>query len=165
MMKYEAEINGRQVNIELDERDARVSAAIDGRAYEVEAVRPQEGVYLLFEGQRVYEARVWKSQAGAMVVHLRDRVFNIGIIDRKHWRPGLDHGQEGRQQLIAPMPGKVIKVLLNAGDEVEAGQGVVIVEAMKMQNEIKSPKSGRVVEVRVSEGDTVNANQPLAIVE
>jgi biotin carboxyl carrier protein len=63
------------------------------------------------------------------------------------------------------MPGKVVRVLLRTGDEVDLGQGVVVVEAMKMQNEIKSPKSGRVVEIRVSEGATVNASQVLAVVE
>jgi biotin carboxyl carrier protein len=63
------------------------------------------------------------------------------------------------------MPGKVVRVLLGAGDDVAAGQGVVVVEAMKMQNEIKSPKAGRIIEVRVSEGATVNSNQVLAVVE
>ena len=63
------------------------------------------------------------------------------------------------------MPGKVVRVLLAPGNEVDAGQGVLIVEAMKMQNEIKSPKQGHVVEVRVSEGETVSANQVLAVVE
>jgi biotin carboxyl carrier protein len=63
------------------------------------------------------------------------------------------------------MPGRVVRVLLQAGDEVAAGEGVVVVEAMKMQNEIKSPKAGRVLEVRVTQGATVNANQVLAVVE
>ena len=72
---------------------------------------------------------------------------------------------EGRQNLVAPMPGKVIRVLVAQGDEVAVGQGVVVVEAMKMQNEIKSPKAGIVVEVRVTAGATVNANQVLAVVE
>ncbi len=164
MMKYEAEIDDRQVNIELDERDNRVSATIDGRSYDVEVLRPEEGVYLFFAGERVYEARVWKSQT-QMSVRIGDQVFDANIIDRKHRRPGADHSEEGEQTLIAPMPGKVVKVLLCAGDEVAAGQGVVVVEAMKMQNEIKSPKAGRVIEIRVKEGDTVNAGQTLALVE
>lgn len=164
MMKYEAEIDGRQVNIELDERDNRVSAIVEGRSYEVEVLRPEEGVYLFFAGETVYEARVWKSQT-QMSVRIGDQVFSASIIDRKHRRPGADHSEEGQQTLIAPMPGKVVKVLLKAGDEVAAGQGVVIVEAMKMQNEIKSPKAGRVVEIRIAEGDTVNAGQSLATVE
>jgi biotin carboxyl carrier protein len=165
MMKYEAEIDGRPVGIELDEREDRLSSTIDGRAYAVEVLRPEEGVYLFFAGERVYEARVWKTQSGKMSVRINSQVFDANIIDRKHRRPGADHGAEGQQTLIAPMPGKVVKVLLDAGDEVATGQGVVIVEAMKMQNEIKSPKAGRVIEIRVKEGDTVNAGQMLAIVE
>jgi len=63
------------------------------------------------------------------------------------------------------MPGKVVRILLKPGEEVAAGQGVVVVEAMKMQNEVKSTRSGRVSEIRISEGDTVNGNQVLAVVE
>ena len=164
-MKYEAEIDGRAVTVELEERDGRVTARVGGRAYEIDVARPEDGVYLLFVGDEVYEARVWAEAAGASRVKLRDRLLQVKIIDRKQRRGAADHGPEGQQQLAAPMPGKVVRVLCAAGDEVTAGQGVVVVEAMKMQNEIKSPKAGRVVEVRVSEGATVTANQVLAIVE
>jgi biotin carboxyl carrier protein len=164
-MKYEAEINDKIVSIELDERDGSVSALIDGRAYRVEVAHPEEGVYLFFVDERVYEARVSKSPAGSLSVSVRGQVFAANIIDRKHRRHKGEHGEEGQKQLAAPMPGKVVKILLGAGDEVSAGQGVVVVEAMKMQNEIKSPKTGRVLEIRVKEGDTVNANQVLAVIE
>jgi biotin carboxyl carrier protein len=63
------------------------------------------------------------------------------------------------------MPGKVVRILLGPGDEVAAGQGVVVVEAMKMQNEVKSTRPGRVSEIRVAEGETVNGNQILAVIE
>jgi biotin carboxyl carrier protein len=86
-------------------------------------------------------------------------------VDRKHRRQHSEHDNEGRQQLTAPMPGKIVRVLLSVDEAVASGQGVVVVEAMKMQNEIKSPKSGRVVEIRVNEGDTVDAGQVLAVVE
>jgi biotin carboxyl carrier protein len=163
-MKYEAEIDGQPLIIEFDQRDGRVSATIDGRAYDVEVLRPEDGVYLILAGEHVYEARVSPDTSGKFNVRIRDRVFSARLIDRKHRRHGEEHSQEGPQQLIAPMPGKVVRVLLQEGDEVEAGQGVVIVEAMKMQNEIKSSKKGRVLEVRVSEGETVNANHVLAVV-
>jgi biotin carboxyl carrier protein len=163
-MKYEAEINGRQMTVELEERDGHLTAAVGERRYEIEVARPEAGVYVLFVGDEVYEAHVW-AEGGARRVKLRDRTFEAKIIDRKHRRGAADHGIEGRQQLTAPMPGKVVRVLCAAGDEVTAGQGIVVVEAMKMQNEIKSPKAGRVTEVRVSEGATVTANQVLAIVE
>ena len=72
---------------------------------------------------------------------------------------------EGAQNVLAPMPGKVVRLLVNAGDTVDAGQGLVVVEAMKMQNEIKSPKKGIVKKVGVKEGAAVNAGDLLATVE
>jgi len=164
-MKVEAEINGRQVVIDLDERDGRLTARIGDRAYELDVERPEDGAYLLFVGEEVYEARVWAEETGTLRIKLRDRIYQAKIVDRKHRRGAAEQGAEGQQQLTAPMPGKVVRVLCAAGDEVAAGQGVVVVEAMKMQNEIKSPKAGRVAEVRVSEGATVTANQVLAVVE
>jgi biotin carboxyl carrier protein len=164
-MKYEAEIDGRRASIEMDERDGRIRATVDGRGYDLEVARPEEGVYLLSSGDHVYEAHVWSGESKSISVKLRGRLFTANIIDRKHRRSAAETAGEGQQFLTAPMPGKVVRVLLSAGDEVAAGQGVVVVEAMKMQNEVKSPKSGRVVEVRVAEGATVNANQVLAVVE
>ena len=66
---------------------------------------------------------------------------------------------------MAPMPGKVVRLLCAAGDQVTAGQGVAVVEAMKMQNEVQSPKAGQVLELRVREGQTVNAGEVLAVIE
>jgi biotin carboxyl carrier protein len=165
-MKYEAEINGNLLSIELEESGGRVSALIDGeRRYLVEATRHEEGIYSIFVGDRVYEARVWQAGPNLFCVNLRGQDFNVSIIDRRHRRSAAATVEEGQQFLTAPMPGRVVRVLLGPGDEVKAGQGVVVVEAMKMQNEIKSPKSGRIVEVRVAEGATVNANQVVAVVE
>ncbi|MEK6320745.1 MAG: biotin/lipoyl-containing protein [Acidobacteriota bacterium] len=164
-MKYEVEVQGREVSIELEERNGRVQARIGSRDYDLEVVSPEEGVYTFLAGDRVYEANVWASEPDSLRVKIGGHLFSTKIIDRKHRRPTIEHGTEGRQNLIAPMPGKVVRVLLGPGDEVRTGQGVVVVEAMKMQNEIKSPKSGHIVEVRVIEGATVNANQVLAVVE
>lgn len=164
-MKYETEIDGRAVTLELEERDGHVTAQVGDRLYELEVARPEAGAYLLFIGNEVYEALAWAEDGGGLRIKLRDRIFQAKLIDRKQRRGAADHGLEGQQPIIAPMPGKVVRVLRAAGDEVVAGQGVVVVEAMKMQNEIKSPKDGRVSEVRVSEGVTVTANQVLAMVE
>lgn len=164
-MKYEVEIEGRETTIEVEQRNGRVQARVGVRHYDLEVVTPEEGVYTFLLGDRVYEANVWASEPNSLRVKISGHLFSTKIIDRKRRRPTIEHGTEGRQNLIAPMPGKVVRVLLGAGDQVTQGQGVVVVEAMKMQNEIKSPKSGHIVEVRVSEGATVNANQVLAVVE
>jgi biotin carboxyl carrier protein len=93
------------------------------------------------------------------------REFRAEVIDPRSWRRrhGAGIELEGRQQLVAPMPGKIVRVLAAAGQEVTAGQGLLVIEAMKMQNEIRSPKSG-IVEKLAREGQTVNAGEVLAIV-
>lgn len=164
-MKYEAEIDGKQVGIELEQRNGRITARVNERSYDVEVVQPEDSAYLLFVRDKVYEARAWGDESGSLRIKLRNRVFDVKIKDRKRMPAAAEQGIEGRQQLITPMPGKVVRILLKAGDEVRAGQGVVVVEAMKMQNEIKSSKDGRVAEIRVSEGATVIANQVLAVIE
>jgi biotin carboxyl carrier protein len=163
-MKYEAEIDGHQISLEIEQRNGRVLATIGQRSYDLEVESPEPGVYLMFLGNEVHEARVWSADMGALRVKLGSRQFTASIIDRKHRRT-VEHRPEGPQQLTAPMPGKVVRVLLKPGDEVAAGQGVVVVEAMKMQNEIKSPKAGRILEVRVAEGENVDNKQVLAVVE
>jgi len=164
-MKYEVEIQGLEATIELEQHNGQIEARAGERHYNLDVISPEEGVYTILLGDRVYEANVWASEPNSLRVEINGQRFSIKIIDRKHRRPALERGIEGRQHLVAPMPGKVVRVLLAAGDPVNQGQGVVVVEAMKMQNEIKSPKSGHIVEVRVSEGATVNANQVLAVVE
>lgn len=164
-MKYEVEIRGQQVSVELEQSGPRIVARVGNRDYDLEFFSPEEGVYTFLDGDRVYEANVSSVDDTSLRVLIGSRVFATKIIDRKHRRSSVEHTIEGRQNLVAPMPGRVVRVLHSAGDEVAAGEGVIVVEAMKMQNEIKSPKSGRVVEVRVVEGATVNANQVLAVVE
>lgn len=164
-MKYEAEIQGRQLSVEFEQNGERIVARVGTREHDLEFFSPEEGVYTFLEGDRVYEAHVSPLDETSLRVLIGSRVFATKIIDRKHRRPIAEHAIEGRQNLVAPMPGRVVRILLQAGDEVALGQGVLVVEAMKMQNEIKSPKAGCVLEIRVVEGATVNANQVLAVVE
>src|SRR4030095_14123093 len=130
-LKYEVEIQGQATSIELEQHNGRVQARIGAREYDLEVVSPREGVYTFLLGHRVYEADVWVPEPNSFRVNIGGRVFLTKIIDRKHRRATIEHGTEGRQNLIAPMPGKVVRVLLSAGDQVTQGQGVIIVEAMK----------------------------------
>jgi len=164
-MKYEADIDGVRKLIQIERKNGVIYANVDERNYEVKLVQPEAGVYLLFQDDHVYEARVCQVEENSFTVKLGPRVFSARFIDRKHRRSSTDGTAPGQRHLTAPMPGKVTRVLLSQGAQVNAGQGVVVVEAMKMQNEVKSPKTGQLVEVRVKEGDTVTANQILAVVE
>ena len=168
-MKLNAEVGAERLAVELRREGGRVFAEVGGRAYELEARETGEGEYLILHEGRVYDCRVSVEEGarGAAVVSLRGRAYSVKLTDPKRLRgAGVAHGADaGRAQVVAPMPGKVVRVLVEAGEQVEAGQGVVVVEAMKMQNEMKSPKGGTVTELRAEAGATVNAGDVLAVIE
>jgi biotin carboxyl carrier protein len=170
-MKLNAEIDGEQVALEVKRERGRVSAEVGGRLYELEAREVGAGEYLLIHGARVYECRAGAEPGaagrGALRVSVGAREYGVRLTDPKHLRGAGSGGAEqgGRAQVKAPMPGKVVRVLVEAGQAVESGQGLVVVEAMKMQNELKSPKSGTVAELRAEPGSTVNAGDVLVVVE
>jgi len=168
-MKLIVEIDGEKRELEIKLDGSRVAAEVDGRRYEIEAHSSQEGVYLLLSEGRVYECRVSPQGAGreALDVTVGSRAFRATVTDPKHLRAtqSASAKKDGTAQILAPMPGKVVRVLVEAGAEVEEGAGIVVVEAMKMQNEMKSPKSGKVTTINVTAGATVNAGDVLAVVE
>jgi len=170
-MKLHVEIEGEKVLLEVEREGGRVVAEAGGRRYELEVRGVGEGEYLLLHEGRVYECRVEQAQGarerGEMRVAVGAGEYAVTLTDTKHLRGARiaagEHG--GRAQVVAPMPGKVVRVLVERGQAVESGAGVVVVEAMKMQNELKSPKAGTVVELRVEPGATVNAGEVLAVIE
>jgi biotin carboxyl carrier protein len=164
-MKLEVEIRGRRRSVEITERDGRLLCALDGKPVDADAVEVAEATYSILLGGESFEVRVYQSPDGLHVMS-RGEEFLAHVRDPRRMarRAGGGLEAQGRQQVSAPMPGKVVRVLAQAGDKVEHGQGLVVVEAMKMQNEIKSPKSGAVERVLVSEGQNVNAGQPLVVV-
>jgi biotin carboxyl carrier protein len=107
-------------------------------------------------------------RGSSLRVRVSDSVFPMEILDERRLRLRRAAGRfhaEGKQTVTSAMPGKVVKVLVKAGDLVREGQGLVVVEAMKMENEMKSPKDGKVVEVLVREGQAVEGNAKLCAVE
>jgi biotin carboxyl carrier protein len=165
-MVYNVTIDGAEHRIELDLVAGRWRCLLDGREVEMDAVlvRP-DLLSLLVEGM-AYEIR--REQVdGDSRVWVGDQLHSAEVRDPKSLRGRklrADH-DKGARRLVAPMPGKVIRFLVRENSPVEAGQGVVVVEAMKMQNEIKSPKKGTVLRLAVAEGAAVNAGDVLAIVE
>ncbi len=124
-------------------------------------IEVEPGVYSILVNGASYEVRV---EAGH--VYVGQRQFDYTIDDPRQWtRSGGSAGGQGRAAIVAPMPGKIVRVLVKAGDEIESGQGIVVVEAMKMQNEMKAPRSGRVAAVNVKQNDSVNAGVVLAVIE
>lgn len=142
--------------------------AAGGDAVECEAsmVEVAAGGYSILVDGRVYEVQVGQDPRGGLQVDIDGRRVSVDVRDPRGFRRSGGAGSgEGRQSVAAPMPGKVIRILVAEGDQVEAGAGLVVVEAMKMQNEMKAPKSGRVTQMKAREGDTVAAGDVLAVIE
>ena len=164
-MKLTVELNGKTRTVEMTRAGGRISYAIDGAAREADAIEVAPGVYSILMGGQCFEARV-EPAPGRLSIYVAEREYTVKIRDPRSW-PGRLAGApafEGRQQVTAPMPGKIVRILAQAGQPIEAGQGLVVVEAMKMQNEVRSPKSGQVERILVSEGQSVNAGEVLAVV-
>ena len=170
-MKFEIQLKGitgqRRHLVELERNGTGYRVILDGRAVAADATQVSPNTISVLLGGQAYEVHVTPALAGTVKLQCGPSEFTAEIQDPRAWR-GRKQGTleaEGRQQIVAPMPGKVIRLLVGAGDEVEAGQGLVVVEAMKMQNEIRSPKKGKVDRVLAKEGQNVNAGEVLAWVD
>jgi biotin carboxyl carrier protein len=170
-MKFEIELYGaegaKKHIVELEPAAAGYRVLLDGQAVNADAALVAPGcVSVLIDGQ-AFEVHVTPSFDGTVKLQSGPHEFTAEIDNPRTWK-GRRHAAvdaEGRQHIVAPMPGKVIRLLANTGDEVEAGQGIVVVEAMKMQNEIRSPKKGKVERLHVKEGQNVNAGEVLAWID
>lgn len=169
MIRLKAEVDGEQHNIRIQRKGQLLSAEVDGRVYELEVRNPVDGEYLIRRGTHVYNCRVETTgkQPQALDVDIRGKNYAVRLIDPKRLRGVQSAGEHdhGSAQIVASMPGKVVRLLVEVGTQVEAGAGIVVVEAMKMQNEMKSPKSGVVVSLNAIDGATVNAGDVLAVIE
>ena len=165
-MVYGVTIDGKNYRLELERTEAGWRCRLDGRDLQVDAVLARRDVLsVLIEGNS-YEI---KREPGAA-----DMYLSVGSVrylaelrDPKSLRSrrGAAGDEKGPKKLLAPMPGKVVRVLVSEDEEVQTGQSLLVVEAMKMQNEIKSPKKGRVQKIVAAEGANVNPGDVLAIVE
>jgi biotin carboxyl carrier protein len=167
-MKLHAEIGDTKHEIEIKREDGKVFADVDGRTYELEVSEPESGVYLLKHNGHVVEAVTSAGKSAEPVnVRIGSHEFDIKLVDPKRLRSTDSgaHHEDGVVEIKAAMPGKVVRVLLHVGSAVEKGDSVLVVEAMKMQNELKSPKTGVVKNIRVDEGSTVSAGDVLATIE
>ena len=168
-MKLKALIGDREEELLIKLEEGRISAEIGNRVYELEVREIEPNCYVFFFHHNVHECRVTERAAEKETfdVTLHGRSHEVTIVDPKRLRSGQnsDRHHHGVAEIRAPMPGKVVRVQTAAGDTVEKGVGIVVVEAMKMQNEMKSPRGGVVVSINVKTGDTVNAGDVLAVIE
>jgi biotin carboxyl carrier protein len=166
-MKLELEIDGQRIEVEFTFVDGVAKLNFAEVSHEAQVTEPEPGQFTVLINNRIYRCALEQSPNGDTEVIVNGRRVPVAARDKKHLRGGAGGaaGATGRVVLSSPMPGKIVRVMLSAGDEVTAHQGVMIVEAMKMQNEVQSPKAGKVAEIKVAEGQTVNAGEPLAVIE
>jgi len=164
-MNLTIEFEGAAWPLELSREGEEWRFRLRGADERCALVRQAEpDVYSVLLDGRSYDARIEEAPEGLVVVIAGHR-FEIGVRDpRRLSRKHAGLGQEGRQNVTAPMPGKVVRVLVSPGDEVAAGQGLLVVEAMKMQNELKALRRGRVETIAAREGATVTAGEVLATI-
>jgi len=171
-MTFEIDINGRTRSVSIERGEpGRFRVTVDGALHQVDAVRVGvHGLSLLVDGSEQVSREVQVTPAtarGELLLTLGGRTVAATVNGRRTGRAGVEGGAGGHgdQSVVAPMPGRVLRVLVGPGDEVAARQGVVVVEAMKMENELRSPKAGRVKEVNVAAGTLVEAGRVLLVVE
>ncbi len=166
-MRYVILREGKEVPAEIAEQSHGYRITLGDKSYDVDSVRVVGDLYSLAVSGKSYEATVHKSAPDEFRVHLYDGMRSVTLLTPldlalrgKSASPGPSHGS-----LRAPMPGRVVKVLVKEGDGVEKGAGVVVVEAMKMQNELCAPISGLVKAIKAREGDAVERNAELVVIE
>jgi biotin carboxyl carrier protein len=165
-MVYEVIVDGRAYRLELAKAGNRWQCSLDGQNFDIDAVIPRRDVLSLVVDGCVYEIQ---REPAATDLHLSvgGARFAVELRDprslRSRQRAGGD--KKGPRKILAPMPGRIVRLLVAENSAVEVGQGIVVVEAMKMQNEIKSPKKGVVKKISATPGAAVNPGDVLAIVE
>ena len=168
-MRLNATIGDYQTEVAVRREGSRAVAEVDGRRYDLDLHEGIPDCYLLIADARVFDCRLEsKPESGEPVgVLVGGLHYLVTLTDPKRLRSASSAGlhSDGAARVIAPMPGKVVRVLVEVGAQVEPGDGIVIVEAMKMQNEMRSPTSGTVVALNVQAGATVNGGDVLAVIE
>jgi biotin carboxyl carrier protein len=165
-MVYDITIDAKDYRVELERAEAAWRCRLDGRAIQVDALLARHDVLSVLIDGKAYEI---KREHTATDTHLW--VGSVRYLAKVRdprslrGRKGADADEKGPKKVLAPMPGRVVRVLIGEEQTVEAGQSILVVEAMKMQNEIKSPKKGVVQKIVATAGANVNAGDVLAIVE
>jgi biotin carboxyl carrier protein len=166
-MKFVATLDGAEHQLEVEELTAHVlRLKIGEREFEVDVNRVGLLSYSILIDNRSFDCEIVR-EGDELVVSSRGDAARVTLVDaaRRSRHGGARPAAVGKAVLKAMMPGRVINVLVNLGDEVAAQQGLLVVEAMKMENELKAPKAGKIVELKVKPGQTVEKGELLLVVE
>jgi biotin carboxyl carrier protein len=165
-MIYEVTIGEKTYQVELVRAGSGWHCRLNGKEFPLDVVSPQTGLLSILVDGESHEVRQENSPGQSVMVVDHER-FTAVVRDPRSYRSRRNRpeGAQGAQKIAAPMPGRVVRILAQVGTAVEAGQAVLVIEAMKMQNELKAPKKGKVTKLNVKEGVAVEAGQTLAEVE
>jgi acetyl/propionyl-CoA carboxylase alpha subunit len=166
-VRYHALLDGEERQVEVTQRGDGYRVVIGDETLEVDAVHLQGHAVSLIVGTRSARCDIEPGRDGRIAVLVGDTAHTLELLDERRLRLRRASGRfslEGPQRIDAPMPGKVVRVMVKVGDKVEEGQGLLVVEAMKMENELKSPKAGTVTELVAVEGAAVESGAKLAVV-
>jgi len=166
-MTYDVVVDGKTHRLELTRGDKTWLCKVDGHALAVDAALTARDVLSLLVGGDAFEVKRERSLRGDLHLVIGSARYEIDVQDPRSLRTrrAAAGAEAGPQKITAPMPGKIVRLIVAEKAEVKAGQGVIVMEAMKMQNELKSPKAGKVHKLLVHEGATVNAGDVLAVIE
>ncbi len=165
-MRYEVTIDGKAYQVEVSRSESGWKCTLDGQEVTVDAVLTRPDVLSILIGGKAYEIKRERTPSDTHMVVGSTR-YAADVRDPRSLRSRRSAAGfgEGPQKLTAPMPGKIVRILVAEKTAVTAGQGVLVIEAMKMQNELKSPKQGVVQQILTAEGAAVGAGDVLAVVE
>jgi len=160
-------VDGKIHRLELTKGETTWHCKVDGHSLEVDAALTARDVLSVLMGGDAFEIKRERSLSGDLHLVIGSARYAIDVQDPRSLRTrrAAAGSEAGPQKITAPMPGKIVRIMVAEKDEVKAGQGVIVMEAMKMQNEMKSPKDGRVQKILATEGATVNAGDILAVIE
>ena len=164
-MEFEFTLNGEKRRVSTDARLPNTDVTIDGKTYKVDWTRVRDGVISLILEDRSHTVHVARKN-GEVAVQVEGYQYSLGTgssDDDSAVAAGAGAGDGG--SIKAPMPGNVVKVMVKEGDEVTAGQSIVVVEAMKMENEVRSSVNGTVKNVNVAAGDSVGTSEVMVEIE
>jgi biotin carboxyl carrier protein len=171
-LQYGSKASEHELDLRLSEvssqAGSRLTYALDGHDGRVDCVRIAAGVYSILLGGRSYDVRVAaptlavNANCGRRIVTVGARHYTVDIHDLRRRRPAKPSIASARpQEVIAPMPGRIVKLLVEKGQVVAQGHGLLVIEAMKMQNELRAPRAGTIAEIYVAEGLGVEAGTRL----
>jgi len=165
-LRLKAVLDNHECEVVIELIDDILHATVDGYNYALQVHNTGENSQLLVNDSRVYDCLVERKSREQFEVKLNKHVHGISIVDPRRLRTdeNSDRQHHGPTEIAAQMPGKVVRALVQVGAEVEKGASIMVVEAMKMQNEMKTPRAGIVLSLNVTPGDTVTAGEVLATV-